>query len=190
MLDILLSAMGLALLWPIICVTAWLAARDTGASGIFAQTRVGREGRPFTLYKIRTMIPNAGGTVTAKGDARITSLGQRLRQWKLDELPQLWNVLTGDMSLVGPRPDVPGYADTLEGEARALLTLRPGITGPATLKYRDEEDILARVADPRRYNDTVIWPDKVRLNLEYLHRSSIRTDIRCILLTLQARKEL
>ena len=188
LMDILLSAIGLALLWPVIGVTAWMAARETGASGIFAQDRVGRGGRPFTLYKIRTMVPNAGSSVTAGGDARITPLGRTFRRWKLDELPQLWNVLKGDMSLVGPRPDVPGYADALKGEARQLLSLRPGITGPATLKYRNEEEILARVPDPQRYNDAIIWPDKVQINLDYLHGSSIRTDIRCLVMTLRQGK--
>lgn len=181
--DIVAAALGLLLLWPVIIVTWALAARDTGASGFFRQERVGLSGRLFKVVKLRTMRPVAGTTVTTKNDSRITPLGAKLRRYKLDELPQLWNVLTGSMSFVGPRPDVPGFLDQLEGDDREVLKLRPGITGPATLKYRDEEEILANVDDPERYNAEVIWPDKVRINRDYLHNWSFREDLAIILKT-------
>ncbi|HPS62138.1 MAG TPA: sugar transferase, partial [Bacteroidales bacterium] len=144
----------------------------------------GRNGRLFTIIKFRTMRVNVdNNTVTAADDHRITSLGAMLRKWKIDELPELINVLTGDMSFVGPRPDVPGYADRLEGEDRRILELRPGITGPASLKYLNEEEILAGVDDPAEYNDRVIWPDKVRINLRYRERQSFTGDIKIMIHT-------
>jgi len=181
--DVAGSILGLLLLWPVILVSWFLARRDTDSSGFFVQERVGRDGRHFRLIKLRTMRAVDGTTVTTRNDARITPLGATFRRWKLDELPQLWNVLKGDMSFVGPRPDVPGFMDRLEGEDRVLLQLRPGITGPATLKYRDEEEILARVADPEAYNANVIWPDKVRINRSYMDSWSFWRDIRCIIQT-------
>ena len=181
--DLAVSLLALGALWPVIAVAWALAARDTGASGFFVQERIGRGGHPFRLVKIRTMLPAAGTTVTTANDSRITPLGRRLRRWKIDELPQLWNVLCGEMSLVGPRPDVAGYLDRLQGADRDLLDLRPGITGPATLKYRDEETILARAEDPERENDEVIWPDKVRINLDYARNYRLGLDIRYILAT-------
>lgn len=178
--DITAAGIGLLMLWPVILL-GWLAATlDTGANGFFTQTRVGRHGRPFTVVKLRTMRAVPGTTVTTARDPRITRLGAFLRRFKLDELPQLWNVLRGEMSLVGPRPDVPGFLDRVPAQHRRLLDLRPGITGPATLKYRDEETILAAVPDPELYNAEVIWPDKVRINLEYLDSWSFRTDLRLI----------
>lgn len=183
--DVLFSSIGLFVLWPIILVT-WVIARfDTGASGFFRQWRVGRYGRQFRVVKLRTMRVNDGGTVTAANDIRITKCGAFFRRYKLDELPQLWNVLMGQMSFVGPRPDVPGYMDKLTKDQKKLLELRPGITGPATLKYRDEEMILAGVDDPQKYNDTVIWPDKVAINLEYYANWSMAKDLRYILRTLR-----
>lgn len=182
-LDIGASAIGIAVLWPLIAVTWYMAGRDTGASGFFFQQRVGRGGKLFKVVKLRTMRPVEGTTVTQAGDDRITRLGAKLRRYKLDELPQLWNVLIGDMSLVGPRPDVPGFMDHLTGSDRKILMLRPGITGPASLKYRDEEELLAGVDDPERYNAEVIWPDKVRINLEYLNDWSFRKDIGYIVKT-------
>lgn len=181
--DISASAIGLAVLWPIIALTWYIAGRDTGASGFFCQQRVGRDGKLFKVVKLRTMRPVEGTTVTQAGDARITRWGAKLRRYKLDELPQLWNVLIGDMSLVGPRPDVPGFMDHLTGSDRKILMLRPGITGPASLKYRNEEELLAGVDDPERYNAEVIWPDKVRINLEYLNDWSFRKDIGYIVKT-------
>lgn len=181
--DVLVSGAALFILWPVILVAWILATRDTGASGMFHQERVGRNGKVFTVHKIRTMKAATGTTITTQNDTRITPLGAKLRRCKIDELPQLWNIIKGDMSLVGPRPDVPGYADYLTGEDREILFLRPGITGPATLKYREEEIILANVDDPERYNDEVIWPDKVRINREYLHNYSLMRDIRYLLAT-------
>lgn len=182
-LDIIVSATALLLLWPVILMAWLMATRDTGASGFFHQQRVGRHGELFTVHKIRTMRPVAGTSITAQGDARITPLGSKLRRYKIDELPQLWNVLKGEMSLVGPRPDVPGYMDKLTGMDREILDLRPGITGPATLKYRDEEAILAQVEDPQSFNDTVIWPDKVRINREYMDNYTLWRDVRYLLAT-------
>ncbi|MBZ6377431.1 sugar transferase [Pacificimonas flava] len=179
-LDIAGSAAGLAVLWPVIAVSIVLARRDTKASGLFAQTRIGQHGRPFTVYKLRTMRAVSGTSITTANDARITPLGAKFRRWKLDELPQLWNVLKGDMSFVGPRPDVPGYADRLEGRDRKVLELKPGITGPATLKYREEQDMLAAADDPVAFNDNVIWPDKVRINLAYLENYRLSDDIKMI----------
>ncbi|MGS4948164.1 sugar transferase [Meridianimarinicoccus sp. RP-17] len=135
------------------------------------------------MVKLRTMRPVEGTTVTRAGDVRITRLGAKLRRYKLDELPQLWNVLIGNMSFVGPRPDVPGFMDKLTGPDRKILLLRPGITGPATLKYRNEEELLASVDDPERYNADVIWPDKVRINLKYLNDWSFSRDIGYIVKT-------
>lgn len=140
------------------------------------------------MVKLRTMRAGTSGTtVTRSDDARITEWGRRFRRYKLDELPQLWNVLLGQMSLVGPRPDVPGYADQLEGEDRAILALRPGITGPATLAWRDEEEVLARVDDPEAYNREVVFPDKVRRNLQYLKTWSMAGDLRLIYTTVTGR---
>jgi lipopolysaccharide/colanic/teichoic acid biosynthesis glycosyltransferase len=175
--DLVLALLLLTLLLPVILLAAWAAARDTGASGFFKQERIGRDGRPFRVVKIRTMRPVAGTTVTTLGDSRITPLGHLLRRSKLDELPQLFNVLAGQMSFVGPRPDVPGFADALGEEGRVILAVRPGITGPATLKYRDEETLLAGVEDPERYNREVIYPDKVRLNREYVLTWSFDKDL-------------
>lgn len=184
--DRFASLIGLMLLWPLMLVIAILiAVRMPGGSVLFRQQRVGRNGRLFTLVKFRTMLPaSSGSTVSVAGDPRITPLGATLRRWKLDELPELWNVLRGDMSFVGPRPDVPGYADRLSGDDRRVLTLRPGITGPATLKYRNEEQLLAACPDPEAYNDNVIFPDKVRINLSYLDNRSLIGDIKIILYTL------
>lgn len=182
--DVVAAALGLAILWPIIALAWFLAMRDTGASGFFRQERVGRDGKLFHVVKIRSMRAIAGTTVTTSSDARITPLGAKLRQYKIDELPQLWNVLIGNMSIVGPRPDVPGFLDRLEGEDRELLQLRPGITGPASLKYRDEEQILASVEDPEWHNANVIWPDKVQINLDYMRNWSFTKDLKVILKTI------
>ena len=184
--DITASLFGLLVLWPLLLVVA-VAVRIGMPDGpvLFRQKRVGQYGRLFTLVKFRTMTVNHGGScVSVAGDSRITPLGAFLRRRKLDELPELWNVLRGDMSFVGPRPDVPGYADRLQGEERRILELRPGITGPATLKYRNEEELLATQTDAQRYNDEIIYPEKVRINLEYLKNRSFAGDIRIILQTL------
>ena len=172
----------MALTFWLIALTWLIATLDTRSNGLFTQKRVGKDGRLFTVVKLKTMRPTRapGTTITQSHDPRITPFGRFFRKTKLDELPQLWNVLKGDMSFVGPRPDVPGYADRLEGEARLLLSVRPGITGPATLAYRDEEAILAVQRDPERYNDEVIYPDKVRINLEYIRNWSLMGDLRYI----------
>jgi lipopolysaccharide/colanic/teichoic acid biosynthesis glycosyltransferase len=180
--DFLGAAFGLALtIW--IILPAWvLASIDTRRNGFFTQERVGKDGRIFRVIKIRTMreVPGMNTTVTTGKDQRITTLGRFWRKSKIDELPQLINVLKGDMSFVGPRPDVPGYADRLQGDDRVVLSVRPGITGPATLKYRDEEAILAEQDDPERYNNEVLWPDKVRLNRVYIENWSFLGDVRYI----------
>lgn len=183
--DRTVSLFGLLVLWPVLLLVALLVRiKMPGGPVIFTQKRVGRNGRLFTMYKFRSMtVSHGGSSVSVAGESRITPLGAKLRRYKLDELPELWNVLKGDMSFVGPRPDVPGYADRLSGEARDVLRLRPGITGPASLKYRDEEELLASVDDPVRYNDEVIYPDKVRINLYYLHNYSFVKDIRMIFCT-------
>ncbi|HSP56735.1 MAG TPA: sugar transferase [Halomonas sp.] len=181
-LDVTLATIGLLLSWWIIAL-AWLAATlDTGRNGFFTQRRIGLGGKVFTLIKIRTMqdTPGIHTTVTRSNDPRITRVGRLLRRSKIDELPQLWNVLVGDMSFVGPRPDVTGFADSLEGEQRLLLRIRPGITGPATLKYRDEEELLEKTEDPEAYNRHVIWPDKVRINLQYVRQWSLTEDLKYI----------
>lgn len=184
--DRTVSFIGLLVLWPLLMVIGiCIKLRMTDGPVLFRQQRVGRHGRLFTLVKFRTMTVNHGGScISVAGESRITPLGAFLRKYKLDELPELWNVLKGDMSFVGPRPDVPGYADRLSGEERKILEVRPGITCPATLKYRNEEELLAAQADPAGYNDEVIWPDKVRMNMEYTENHSFVGDIRIILQTL------
>ena len=188
--DRVVSFIGLLILSPVLLVVAILIRiKMPEGPVLFRQTRVGQGGRLFTMYKFRSMTVNHdGSSVSVAGDARITPLGEKLRRYKLDELPELWNVLIGDMSFVGPRPDVPGYADALTGDDREVLKLRPGITGPASLKYRDEEELLATVEDPQRYNDEVIFPDKVRLNRYYLHHYSFWVDLRMIFATVFGRK--
>ena len=147
--DRLMSLIGLLVLWPLLLVVAILIKiKMPGGPVIFKQKRVGRHGKLFTMHKFRTMIvSHSGSSVSVAGETRITPLGAVLRKYKLDELPELWDVLVGNMSFVGPRPDVPGYADQLQGEDRKILELRPGITGPASLKYRDEEEMIADFVD-------------------------------------------
>lgn len=188
--DRVMAFVGLLFLWPILLVVAILIrVKMPGGPVIFTQKRVGRGGRLFTMYKFRSMtVGHGGSSVSVAGESRITPLGAKLRHYKLDELPELWNVLIGDMSFVGPRPDVPGYADQLQGDDREVLQLRPGITGPASLKYRDEEELLARQADPQKYNDEVIFPDKVRINRYYLHHYSFVKDIEMIFCTVLGKR--
>lgn len=185
-----MALVGLLVLWPVLLVVAILIrVKMPGGPVIFKQKRVGRNGKLFTMYKFRSMtVGHGGSSVSVAGESRITPLGAKLRHYKLDELPELWNVLIGDMSFVGPRPDVPGYADQLKGKEREVLKLRPGITGPASLKYRDEEDLLAEQPDPQKYNDEVIFPDKVRINLYYLHHYSFIKDIEMIFCTVLGRR--
>lgn len=184
--DRTVSFFGLIFFFPILIVVGILIRiKMPGGSVIFRQKRVGRHGQLFTMYKFRSMTVNHSGTsVSVKGESRITPLGAKLRKYKLDELPELWNVLIGDMSFVGPRPDVPGYADKLGGESQRVLLLKPGITGPASLKYRNEEEILAEQENPQKYNDEVLFPDKVRINIEYLNKWSFWNDIKIIIYTI------
>jgi lipopolysaccharide/colanic/teichoic acid biosynthesis glycosyltransferase len=213
--DRVVSFIGLLLLWPVLLVVAILVKmKMPGGPAFFVQKRVGKGGKLFMCHKFRTMTVNHNGsTVSVAGDYRITPLGAKLRHYKLDELPGLWDVLIGNMSFVGPRPDVPGYADKLVGEDRNVLKLRPGITGPATLKYRLEDEYLAnartlvsgfkfldsgkekpdfdKMTDQEIavwYNDNVIYPDKVRLNCYYYRHYSFNKDIQMILCTVLGKK--
>ncbi len=197
--DRLVSFIGLILISPVLLVVAcFIRHKMPGGPVLFRQRRVGQHGRLFTVYKFRSMSvkkeaeeasrDSSQTSIASAEQSRITPLGEKLRRYKLDELPELWNVLKGDMSFVGPRPDVPGYADRLQGEDREILKLKPGITGPASLKYRNEEEILSSVSDPQKYNDEVIFPDKVRLNLYYLYHYSFYKDIQMIFCTVVGRK--
>ena len=196
--DKLASLFGLLFLSPVLLVVAILIKVKMPGPVLFCQKRVGQYGKLFTVYKFRSMTVKAEASVASRdSDAtsiasteqnRITPLGEKLRRYKLDELPELWNVLKGDMSFVGPRPDVPGYADQLQGEERDILKLKPGITGPASLKYRNEEELLASVDNPAQYNDEVIFPDKVSLNLYYLKNYSFIKDIQMIICTVLGKK--
>ena len=197
--DRLASLIGLLVLWPVLLVVAILVkVKMPGGPAIFTQKRVGKNGKLFTCHKFRTMtVKHHGSTVSVAGDARITPFGAILRHYKLDELPGLWDVLIGNMSFVGPRPDVPGYADKLLGDDRDVLKLRPGITGPATLKYRLEDEMISDYVAKRQaegdkrpmqeiateYNDSVIYPDKVRLNCYYYRHYSFFKDIEMIVAT-------
>ncbi len=204
--DRLVSLFGLLLLWPILMIVAILIKVKMPGPILFVQKRVGKDGKLFDCHKFRSMkVDHGGSTVSVAGESRITPLGAKLRHYKLDELPELWDVFIGNMSFVGPRPDVPGYADALEGEDREVLKLRPGITGPATMKYRDEEEQIAEFISEMKneelrmkngipadysdeqvavwYNDTVLYPDKVRLNRYYLHHYSFIKDIQMIVYT-------
>ena len=211
--DKVVSLVGIIVLSPVLLIVALLIKWKMPGPILFCQQRVGRYGRIFTVYKFRTMTVKAEASVASRNSeatsiasqeqSRITPLGEKLRRYKLDELPELWNVLKGDMSFVGPRPDVPGYADQLQGEDREVLLLRPGITGPASLKYRNEEDILEAVDEAlqkgrsglpmgittvQEYNDNVIYPDKVRLNRYYLHHYSFIKDIKMIVCTVLGKR--
>ena len=197
--DRLMALLGLLVLWPVILVTAVLVrAKMPGGPVFFCQKRVGKDGKLFTCHKFRTMtVSHNGSSVSVAGDSRITPFGAKLRHYKIDELPELWDVLVGNMSFVGPRPDVPGYADKLQGADRDVLKLRPGITGPATLKYRLEDEMTSAYVAQRQaagdtrpmqeiameYNDTVIYPDKVRLNCWYYRHYSFWKDIEMIFAT-------
>lgn len=185
-IDIVVATVGILVMWPLMLVSWVVASLDTRANGLYRQARVGRNGQTFDVLKIRSMRVVEGTTVTTARDARITRCGAVLRRYKLDELPQLINVLRGEMSIVGPRPDVPGFADQLSGGDRVVLAVRPGITGPAALAYRHEEELLGRAADPERYNREVIWPEKVRINREYVENWSLSRDLGCVRETLRS----
>jgi lipopolysaccharide/colanic/teichoic acid biosynthesis glycosyltransferase len=183
--DLLVSFIGMLLLWPLGILLVVVIKVTSKGPVIYSQKRIGRFGESFLCYKFRTMYTGSDrfGSVTTGTDKRVTPVGRILRRFKLDELPQLWNVMIGRMSFVGPRPDVPGYADLLHGEDRLILELRPGITGPASLCFRNEEEILAKVDNPVKYNDEVIWPAKVKINADYYRKWSFWKDIGYILVT-------
>lgn len=182
--DLLLAAFGLVVFSPVFFFVSFLVYFREGPPVFFLQERVGKDGRRFKLVKFRTMgLTDDQNHITVTGDPRVNPTGAFLRKYKLDELPQLWNVLKGDMSFVGPRPDVPGYMDQLQGRARALLRLRPGITGPATLAFRNEEELLAKAENPKQYNDEVIFPKKVEMNLQYLEDACLVYDLKLIFRT-------
>jgi len=184
-LDLAVAGVGVLITSPLMVGGVVVATIDTREWGIFTQVRVGRHGRPIRVHKLRTMRTSTSNTttVTTADDPRITPVGRQLRRFKIDELPQLIDVLVGSMSLVGPRPDVTGWADRLEGPDRVILTVRPGITGPGTLAYRHEEELLSRVEDPERHNREVIWPAKVALNRAYVQGWSLKADIRLLFAT-------
>lgn len=215
--DRITALCGLLLIWWVFPLVAILIKiKMPGGPAFFCQKRVGKDGKLFTCHKFRTMtVKHGGSTVSVAGDSRITSLGAKLRHYKIDELPGLWDVLIGNMSFVGPRPDVPGYADKLKGDDRDVLKLRPGITGPATLKYRVEDEMIAefvaQIKDGKNeqvtkceklpyfsamtdqeiaiwYNDNVIYPDKVRLNCYYYRNYSFIKDIQMVLCTVLGKK--
>lgn len=176
-LAALATLLGLSWLLVLVCV---IAAAATRSGGLFLQKRIGRYGKPFTIYKFRT--------INKKN--KINTVSNFLRESKLDELPQLWNVIKGDMSIVGPRPDIPGYYDILEEPYKKILMLRPGITGPASLKYANEEELLSQQADSQKYNDEVIFPDKVRINLTYYKKQNFWLDLKIILFTLLGKRDI
>lgn len=197
--DRLVALVGLMFLWPVLLIVAMMVKlKMPGGPAFFCQKRVGKDGKLFTCHKFRSMtVKHNGSTVSVAGDSRITPFGAKLRHYKLDELPGLWDVLIGNMSFVGPRPDVPGYADKLQGDNRDVLKLRPGITGPATLKYRLEDEMISEYVAKKQaegderpmqeiateYNDNVIYPDKVRLNCYYYRHYSFWKDIEMIFAT-------
>ena len=177
--DVVVSFFGLILVSPIILCGWILSTISTRKNGFFVHQRIGRHGKPFPMVKLRSMRDVAGVTTTntAGNDVRITRVGKWLRRMKIDELPQLANVLIGHMSLVGPRPDVAGYTDQVQGDDRILLSIQPGITGPASLTYRHEEKILEKVTDPEHFNDHVLWPNKVKINCDYIRDWSFASDL-------------
>ena len=183
--DIVFSFFGLVICAIPIVLLVTIATLSTKRFGLFVQTRVGRHAKLFKIFKIRTMKhPNDENFITLRDDARLSAFGKMIRKYHLDELPQLFNVLIGDMSFVGPRPDVVGYADLLQGEDRIILSVRPGITGPATIKFKNEEVLLAQQIDPLKYNDSVIWQEKVRMNKEYIKNWTFLGDLNFIFKTI------
>lgn len=175
MFDFILAILLILVLFPLMLFCIIFSLLSSNSLGIFTQKRIGEHGKPFTIYKLQTM-----------QEGKVTKIGKYLRKYKIDELPQLFNILKGDMSFVGPRPDVPGYYDQLEGEDRKVLTLKPGLTSLATIKYRHEEQLLAVQSNPLQYNDQYVFPDKVKMNLEYLEKRSLWYDIKIIGLTIKS----
>ena len=186
--DIIFSFVGIIILIPVFIIISILIKIDSSGPVFFIQERVGLNGKLFKIIKFRSMKTNHNNslTVTIENDKRITRIGKKIRKYKIDEIPELINVFLGDMSLVGPRPDVPGYADLLKGESRNILKLRPGITSRASIKYANEEMILLNEDDPIAYNNDIIFPDKVKLNLNYYYNNNIWIDIKIIFATLFA----
>ncbi len=187
-LDLAVSVPALIALAPLFCVVAALVKAGSPGPVIYAQERVGRRGRPFRLWKFRTMVADAdksGPAVTSSGDARITPLGRTLRKWKLDELPQLWNVVRGDMSLVGPRPEVRKYTDIFRDDYSEILEISPGITDYAALEYRNEEEVLARYPDAEEAYTSVVLPEKIALYRQYLREMGFRSDLKIIFRTIR-----
>jgi len=184
--DFHLSLIGLIFFMPVIFFAWLIASYDTKSNGFFIQERVGKNGKLFKLYKIKTMKKIIGFDtfITQKDDPRITKSGRFFRETKIDELPQLFNVFMGQMSFVGPRPDIPGFADKLTGKEKKILSIRPGITGPASIKYKNEETLLMNNKDPEKYNKEVIWPDKVKINLDYIDNWTFKKDLIYIFKTL------
>jgi len=187
-LDLAVSVPALTALSPTLLVIAALVKAGGPGPIFYAQERVGRRGRPFRLYKFRTMVTDAdksGPAITSSGDARITPLGRTLRKWKLDELPQLWNVVRGDMSLVGPRPEVRKYTDIFRDDYSEILEISPGITDYAALEYRDEEEVLARYPDAEEAYTSVVLPEKIALYRQYLRDMGFRSDLKIIFRTIR-----
>ena len=184
--DIIISFFAIIILSPLFLLISIVIKLTSKGPIFFIQERIGLNGSIFKIIKFRTMINdhNSLNVVSIKNDSRITVVGKILRKYKLDEIPELINVLVGSMSLVGPRPDVPGYVDLLKGENRKILTLKPGITGPASLKYFNEEEILSSKKNPKDYNDKIIFPDKVKINLDYYYKNNIWIDIKIIFATI------
>ena len=183
--DLIFSTLGIVIFLPLIFFLWLCSSIDTRRNGFFTQLRIGQYGIPFRIIKIRTMSGlSSSSTITISGDVRITPFGSFIRKNKLDELPQFFNIFIGEMSFVGPRPDVPGYADRLVGEQRKLLLVKPGITGLATLKYHDEERLLSLQLDPEGYAKKVVWPDKVYMNLFYIGNWSLKLDLQIIIKTI------
>lgn len=176
--DFLLAFLGIVVAGWLVAVCLLIASIDTKSVGLFTQKRIGRFGKPFTIFKIKTLNDRT---------KTISRWGAFLRKSKLDELPQLFNILNGTMSFVGPRPDIAGYADKLEGTDRIIVTVRLGVTGLASLKYRNEEQILALQQNPLQYNDTIIWPDKVRINKWYVQNRTMLMDLKIIVHTMLPR---
>jgi lipopolysaccharide/colanic/teichoic acid biosynthesis glycosyltransferase len=175
--DFVFAIIGLILLGWIVLLCVLIATIDTKSFGIFTQNRIGQFGKIFLIFKIKTVDDRL---------RTISRFGKFLRKSKLDELPQLINIIKGEMSVVGPRPDIPGYYDLLKGENRKILELKPGLTSEASIKYRDEEKLLQNVANPKQYNDEVIFPDKVKMNLDYYHNHNLLLDVKIIIKTIFA----
>jgi lipopolysaccharide/colanic/teichoic acid biosynthesis glycosyltransferase len=189
--DFILSFVGLIVLSPLILLSWLVSTIETRSNGFYFQRRVGKNGKFFLLVKIKTMkeVKGINTNVTNKNDKRITKSGSFFRKTKIDELPQLWNIFVTQMSFVGPRPDVVGYADQLTGEEKIIISIRPGITGPASIKYKNEESILSKYNDFEKYNDEIIWPDKVKINCDYVNNWSFWKDMYYIYLTIVGRHE-